>query len=846
MAKERTATLCQTAQELARGTGQSLAMKDAGGWLRKAARQPCSSAGAVRLDPVAREKRPGEATWSVRKTNIDVASGELTPGAAIAQHAGEGDENLLRPRRLPQRESGPRESAFGTNEAPGQTATEPVQKMESSGARAKTAKEFEPVAQGELGEHAIGLVTGTSESGTGASKRVADGRSSAGKNAAPQTATEQMPEAREEQSALQPMLSANDTPRVEASHRRRRFTVGLVILLVLAGAVVYELVRGSFAQVVLRPGDAVLLAPIENRTGDADLDRSVMQGFEIELTENSTLHFDGLSSFRAGRRQIQAQTGASERSITTQAVAERIGARAYLYGELVRNNSGYTLTINVVDAASNDRMASLSESCAAKEGIATVVTDLSVALRKRLGEGDGVQARAPTPLARQATNNMAALEAYAEAGLAVEEGRLMDGVVGYRSAAALAPNFTLALVRSAWLAELEGAEVEAAEAATEAQKNAGRAGDRVGLMAKYTRQALTDRDLTAATATARGMNASRPVDPESLLALARVMRLGGHMTEALLSAEQATRRGPFDVAALNEQAHALIGLDRYADALHLESAASASGLVCSCGRGAATYLSGDTAIVADRGEPAPVDLARLTESALANDNSARWEEGLRLWRQAAATAQEREGLGSAAGSVLAQAALDRALADRCTDAIALEMASANLLHGSTATFRNGVAHALCDGATGNADQALAKNAALHSEIAEVLLPALRAADALHARAPMQALGELSGVREQRDASPLVLYLRGMAHLAGKQNDLATNDFAAIAAHRGRAFLSGSAVYGPALAGLLRVRLETGDKPGAEQARLLMQQAVAESPGAMVANRGRSDDGSRSK
>ena len=701
----------QSAQELLDGL-RRLTMKGQGDWLRKLPRSTVPLVPSP--DPVARAARRRRDQPEV----LTASSGEVS-AVSGREPMLDSDDHMLRPRRLPQRESGPRESAFGGFTGESVRRGDPAPPAED--ARARTTHEEVMITP----ESAAALIEAPSpQPDEVAAKQVLPeasllievDRAADLQPAEPERVgataqrSEPMPLAAVEQSRLVPAVSAEAEASEPTAKRGRGLAIGIAAVLVLAALVVLVTLRGGFSQVVLRPGDVVLLAPIENKTGEADLDRSVMQGLEIELAESSALRFEGLSAFQAGVRQIAAETHASERGITDQAVAERVGARAYLYGELVRSGQGYTVSLNLVDAKSNDRMTSLSDSCTSKDAIAATITSLSVALRQRLGEGGGTKIRQPTPLATQATANMAALEAYADAGIDVGEGRPLEGLSAYRRSVALAPGFGLALVRLAWLSEAQGAEVEAAEAAGEAQAASQRAGDRVEQMARYTRQALTDRDLAAAAATARAMNVSRPHDVESLLALARVMRRGGHMTEALLSAEQAMRRSPFQLAAAEETADALVGLDRYDDALKVEKQAAQAGLTCECSRTAAVYLSGAPGDGPANEEQGAADLASLEARALVEDNAGRMGEGTRLWRLAAAAAQGHEGLGSAAAGALAQAALDRALGGRCTDAAAIESDAANLLHGPTAIFRAGTARALCGDAPDRQVETLTKHA----------------------------------------------------------------------------------------------------------------------------------------
>ena len=835
----------QTAHELHEAL-RRLALKGEGDWLRKLPRPAVPLVPS--LDPVARAPRGrhtgGEDTASSAE-EIAASSSSTTPESVDLE------DHMLRPRRLPRRESGPRESAFGAPPEQSPEHRDPSQFAEIA-ARIRAAQESSgavSVAQSAPADRVSRAHAGTTrggsssgptetiverpvsrvvETGVAATTKAALMASSAARAvsvpvtlaaaAEPETSTD-----------LVSAWTREEAPAPDAG-RKRWTLLGMVALSLVVVFVVYKLSRGGLAQVVLRPGDAVLLAPIQNKTGEADLDRAIAQGLEIELAEHSTLHFDGLAAFRAGVRQIVAETHGSERGVATQAIAQRIGARAYLYGELTRAGSGYSLALTVVDAASNDRMASLAAEASSREGLPAAITDIAVALRRRLGEV--VDARQPTPLAQQGTGSMAALQHYADAGIAVEDGRTLDAIGSYQRALAEAPGFALANVRLAWLLESQGAEVEAGEAAQAGQAASRRVGDRVAAMALYTRQALSDRDLSAATVTARGMTVARPQDVESLMAITRVMRLGGHMTEALLSSEQAVRRGPFHTAAYGERAQALVALGRYGEAARVRTEAAKAGLACPCAAIPAAYLSGG----AVSGEPSAAtaaDIAARVDRALVFDNAGRLAEGLRSWKDAAADAQSREGMGSAAAGALAQAALDRALLGRCGEVRTLMGDSENLLHGPLATVRAGVASALCGLAGDRRGGARAEAGGLHSQIAELYLPMLRAAEALGAREPMRALGELSGVKEQRDTSPLALYLRGTAHLAQQQSDLAAEDFEMITAHRGRAFLSGSAVYGPALASLIRAQLDHRDTTGGARSRTELLRLYAQADAGLM-------------
>ncbi len=114
-----------------------------------------------------------------------------------------------------------------------------------------------------------------------------------------------------------------------------QFRIVAVAAMILTGVVVMALgCSGVFRPLVLGANDHLLLTVVQNRTGDKALDGTVMQGLEIALRESQTLNVLGGEAYRAGLRQIEAESGASAEIVPEQRVAQNVGARAYLYGEI--------------------------------------------------------------------------------------------------------------------------------------------------------------------------------------------------------------------------------------------------------------------------------------------------------------------------------------------------------------------------------------------------------------------------------------------------------------------------------------------------------------------------------
>jgi len=394
-----------------------------------------------------------------------------------------------------------------------------------------------------------------------------------------------------------------------------------------------------------------------------------------------------------------------------------------------------------------------------------------------------------------------ALSSFAEAEDARQSGHVTTAIDLYGKALRESPNFALAGVQIAWTYEGQYAELAAADAARRARLSAAQAGNRVRLLAETAAAALDAQDYGSAGVSARRLLETDPWDTAGMVALARVMRLQGHMTESLLSAEQAYRHEPAYGDAYGEAVRALLGLDRFDDALRLSTVAKEAGVGENSWMAAARYLSGrTTATLAaedaggeSRGE---MNLAVLADEAAALDDSGALTAGGEVWQRAARSAQGSSHLPSAGASMLAKGALNRALLGRCGQAIPFANEATALPYGRTADFEAGLAQALCGGEerAALAMDRLQRGSGLHSWAADFFVPVLRGAMAIAAKDPMRAQEALSGVHQMRDEPPLSNYLLGLAHLAAHHDELAIADFKNVETHRGLAFVKGTAVY----------------------------------------------------
>lgn len=786
----------QTAKELQEALGRIALRRSKGGWLRKeAAAVPLVRA----LDPVARQKPPArKPSGGQGEVSIEASAAGDTMPPILSRD----DRPVWPGTRTPARERGGGEGAVlrAANQggvAESDSATEKI-------AAKSAADDAEEVGQ----ERELAMLQQRSESGANQFEYGLDDLDLYG--------------------FFEPAVAEEvESLLVQRRRERMRMRVAIAAVAVVAavGGIVLLARSGHFRPVVLGPHDGLLLTVIQNKTADKTLDGTVMQGMEIELRQSDSMKVLGSDAYRAGLQQITAESGAAAATVSAQRVAEKIGAKAYLYGEIKGAEAPYTISVDVLNANSNDMVASLEETAEKREEIPATISRLALEVRAAVSEGGRKRTQGSVPLEDDATANIDALHAYSLGEAAMQSGHESDALLAYQQAASLDPKFVQAQMRLAWLYRAEKAELAAESAARLANAGAIHASDKVKLLAQFCYEINVSGHYGRAMSTIRQYVAHYPRDVEGLTELARISRLQGNLPEALLAAQQAYGEDPFHAAAYTEAQLALMGMERYDGALQLETQARRAGVAAAQYTLPIAYLDGkDDAVAAQvsaldsatqsggvAGNAQGPD-AQLEQYALYLDNTGQLDKGATVWRKAAAKAESVPQLASAQAYFLAQAALDRALVESCTAALELAAEVKDLERGPVASFNAGMAAALCGDkpyAEKVADE-LQQRFPQNTVVTQDYIPELDAAADIGVNESSKALHGMIGTGGYEQAS-LAPYLRGLAHAAVGQRPVAIVEFQGVLAHRGAALTMGSDVYPMAEIGLARAAAASGNK-----------------------------------
>ena len=595
--------------------------------------------------------------------------------------------------------------------------------------------------------------------------------------------------------------------------------IGALIVVVVAVLLYLYLNRASFGAAALKKTDAVVVTEIENRTGDKSLDGSIAEGLAIDLAQSPWLLLRDQGAYRAARHgvlQIANDAMQNNGVLIARRTADRLGAKAYLYGSLSGSGAPYTLHVDLHDVATNDVLASAEERVDSLQQVAGAIDSVAGELRLACGEPRGSIDERSTGLSHEATGNLAALQLLWQAQVLIASHEAVAGLADLQQAVALEPKFTQAHLELAHLYAQLHAETAAADAARAALAGSDSASQRTRILAQAAYEMETSGDLLRATAVLRQLIFIYPHDSDALAALAETLLLEGRMSEALQAAQQSYAADPYYAASYAVAQAALLGMDRYDSAYQLNAQAQRLGLAGAGESFAVAYLDRRNDVVEELAGNIPVGKIEYRpdrEYGLYLDSSGRFSAGSTLWFSRAEAAQENDSLKSAATFLLAQGALDRALLNECGAAgpFFREAEAVGVPVGRVALFNLGMAHAIC-GDTARATEIsgeLLQRFPQSFAVNAFGLADLRAAIALAGHDAASAI-ELLKTARAYDLISLTAYLRGEAHSELRQYEVGIVDFQTVLSHRGASFVAGSDVYPGAQIGVARAFAASGD------------------------------------
>ncbi len=324
---------------------------------------------------------------------------------------------------------------------------------------------------------------------------------------------------------------------------------------------------------------AVVVAALQNDTGETVFDRLIPRLLQIDLTQSPQLQV-------AGDAKVSQALALMERprdAALTPALAREICARGnggvVMAPGAAKLGDRYVLTLTASDCVSGRVLSDGREVVAAKEAMPQALDRLVAETRRRLGESRASIARLGVPLLPARTASFDALRAYSEAVWLSEHAKDVEAVPLYRRAIDLDGGFGLAWLGLAETFFHARQWREDAEAMTHAYALRGSMSEREQLFTAYRYHSVVERDLVAALDSLKTLALIYPGDASVLNSLSSLQfDLGGY-DDAIADAERARRADPRSTAAWFNLMRALTRSGHAARAKTLGEEAAKAGLV---------------------------------------------------------------------------------------------------------------------------------------------------------------------------------------------------------------------------------------------------------------------------
>jgi eukaryotic-like serine/threonine-protein kinase len=250
------------------------------------------------------------------------------------------------------------------------------------------------------------------------------------------------------QSAAAPSASETHPPLDQEKNLSRKILLAAVAMLALA-AVVAPLAyrRWHASPPKLAANDIVILAPVENSTGEAVFDDSLSQALRIKLNESPFFNLVSERALRASLAKIGRPPSGQISADDARAACADLNARAVISGNVITSAAGYIVTLVASPCGEGLSLATEQSMAASRDELLSVLGAAADRLRRKLGEPEESVARFGTPLAQATTSSLAALQAFSAGEAERSRGNESEALPDYKLASDLDPNFALAYAR---------------------------------------------------------------------------------------------------------------------------------------------------------------------------------------------------------------------------------------------------------------------------------------------------------------------------------------------------------------------------------------------------------------
>jgi eukaryotic-like serine/threonine-protein kinase len=168
--------------------------------------------------------------------------------------------------------------------------------------------------------------------------------------------------------------------------------------------------------------DTIVLADFVNKTGDPVFEGTLRQGLSIQLAQSPFL---SLIPEEVIKHALDLMSQPKDAPLTAQSakeVCERVGSAAVLEGSIVSLGSQYVLGLRATNCRTGEVLDEEQAQAAKKEDVLSVLSQIAIKFRTKVGESLATVEKHSTPLAEATTPSLEALKAYTAGSKGLESG----------------------------------------------------------------------------------------------------------------------------------------------------------------------------------------------------------------------------------------------------------------------------------------------------------------------------------------------------------------------------------------------------------------------------------------
>src|SRR6202050_3921193 len=213
--------------------------------------------------------------------------------------------------------------------------------------------------------------------------------------------------------------------------------------LLVVGALSVWRYEGYRHGITLAPTDTIVLADVDNRTGDPVFDGALNTALRYEMEQTPYLSLLGLDKTYATMGRMKLPPNNKITPENARQICSKTSSKMVISDSIADAGNAYHLEIGALDCGSGATLAAEGTEISARNQVVHELGATAVRLRRKLGEPAEALARFNQPLEKATSASLEALQTGAEGTKLFLAGNAEGALKLYQQAVELDPNFAL-------------------------------------------------------------------------------------------------------------------------------------------------------------------------------------------------------------------------------------------------------------------------------------------------------------------------------------------------------------------------------------------------------------------